>query len=794
MNGATLEEQWSLAHMTDVILSALSHRGPNSNREEMDRFFALSFDLFCIAGFDGYFKRVNPAWQKTLGFTADELLTKPYLDFVHPDDRESTIREAQKLTRGRKTISFANRYRCKDGSYKWLRWNATPETNQQLIYAVARDISERKRVEEERLRNQIFLDSIVENIPIMIFVKDANELRFVQVNRACEELIGYSREELIGKNDRDFFPKEEAEFFIAKDREVLQSGQLLDIPEESVHTRQRGTRIFHTKKIPLPDESGKPRYLLGISEDITERKQAETALVEAREQAARRKAEERYRDLVENATYGIYRSNLEGKFVDVNSALVKMLAFNSKAELLTTNLADIYRRPGDRARILELYREKGRVDGVEVEWKRQDGSFITIRLSGRAVADDHNTEVEVIVEDVTERRLLENQFRQAQKMEAVGRLSGGIAHDFNNLLGVIIGYSEVLLDRLNPEERLHKNAQEIKKAGERAASLTRQLLAFSRQQVLEPKVLDLNTVVRDLAKMLQRMIGEDISLVTVLASTLARVKADQGQIEQVLMNLAVNARDAMVNGGTLSIETANMELDEAYARYHPPTQPGHYVMLAMTDTGCGMDAETQAHIFEPFFTTKEVGKGTGLGLATVFGVVKQSGGYIWVYSEPGRGTTFKIYLPAVNEPIETGPASGAPLKAVRATETVLVVEDDEALRKLTCECLEENGYTVLAAKNPAEAIEESKRHEGTIHLLVTDMVMPGMNGRELAARLAELRPEMRVLYVSGYTDDAIIRHFILEPGLAFLQKPFTQKALERKLRELLDSSNVRLQR
>jgi PAS domain S-box-containing protein len=502
-------------------------------------------------------------------------------------------------------------------------------------------------------------------------------------------------------------------------------------------------------------------------------------------------AETRYRDLVENATYGIYRSNPEGEFLDVNPALVKMLGCDSKAELLAKHLAtEVYRYASDRARLIEQHLEKGRVDGAEVEWKRQDGSFITVRLSGRAVADDHNkvAEIEVIVEDVTERRLLENQFRQAQKMEAVGRLSGGIAHDFNNLLGVIIGYSEILLDRLDPEERLHKNAEEIKKAGERAASLTRQLLAFSRQQVLEPKVLDLNRVVTDVTKMLRRMIGEDINVVSVLASTVARVKADQGQIEQVLMNLAVNARDAMPQGGTLSIETANMELDEAYARRHPPTQPGRYVMLAMTDTGCGMDAETQAHIFEPFFTTKEVGKGTGLGLATVYGVVKQSGGYIWVYSEPGRGTTFKIYLPAVDEPMETGPTGGGPAKTTRGTETVLVVEDDEPLRKLTRECLEENGYTVLATANSAEAVETAERYGGTIHLMVTDVVMPGMNGRELAARLASLRPEMKVLYMSGYTDDAIVRHFVLEPGLAFLQKPFTQKVLARKVRELLDSA------
>jgi two-component system, cell cycle sensor histidine kinase and response regulator CckA len=387
-------------------------------------------------------------------------------------------------------------------------------------------------------------------------------------------------------------------------------------------------------------------------------------------------------------------------------------------------------------------------------------------------------------EERRERKKLEQQLRQAQKMEAVGRLAGGIAHDFNNLLGVIIGYSELLEERLGQNDPLRPKAEQIKKAGQRAASLTRQLLAFSRQQMFEPKVLDLNAVVADALNMLQRLIGEDIELVTVPAPELGRIKADQGQIEQIIMNLAVNARDAMPEGGKLTITTVNAELDEVYARQHPVV-PGSYVMLAVSDTGCGMDQETQAHIFEPFFTTKEKGKGTGLGLATVYGVVKQSGGYIWVYSEPGLGSTFKIYLPRIEDTVTASDPGKGGQETARGWETVLLVEDEQSLRELAHELLEDDGYTVLEAANGADAIRVAEQHQGPIHLLMTDVVMPGIDGRKLAGRMTRSYPELKVLYMSGYTDDAIVHHGVLDPGIALLQKPFTRATLTRKLREAL---------
>ena len=380
----------------------------------------------------------------------------------------------------------------------------------------------------------------------------------------------------------------------------------------------------------------------------------------------------------------------------------------------------------------------------------------------------------------------EAKLRQSQKMEGIGQLAGGIAHDFNNLLTVINSYSAMLLGDIGFENPFVRNGlDQIKEAGHRAASLTRQLLAFSRQQVLEPKILDLNEAVSNTTKLLRRLIGEDIALVFCPNPTLGRVKADPGQVEQIIMNLAVNARDAMPGGGQLTIETMNVELDNAYAQKHQSVKPGSYVMLAVSDTGCGMDKETQARIFEPFFTTKEQGKGTGLGLATVYGIVKQSDGYIWVYSEPGQGTTFKIYLPCVEGSVDRLTPASAPDAILRGTETILLVEDEEMVRALAQAILERYGYTVLVARNVQDALRFAQEGPTAIHLLLTDTIMPGMNGPELAERVLSIRRDAKVLYMSGYTDKALTYTAAREPGTAFLQKPFTPQTLAHKVREVL---------
>jgi PAS domain S-box-containing protein len=506
-------------------------------------------------------------------------------------------------------------------------------------------------------------------------------------------------------------------------------------------------------------------------------------------QEALRRSEVNFRSLVTNAPYGVCRCSSAGIILDVNPALVTMLGYGSGAELMGTNLANLYADSQQWFSLADYFRALQKFDGLVAEWRKKDGSSIILRLSGRAMRGEKKAIFfELFTEDVTERRALEQQLRQAQKMEAIGRLAGGIAHDFNNLLMVISGYSEFLLERIGPDPALRAPAQEIANAAERATGLTRQLLAFSRKQMLAPKVLDLNGVVTENLKMLTRLIGEDIDLVMVPGAELGAVKADPGQIEQVIMNLAVNARDAMPHGGKLTIETANVTLDENYARFHAPVKPGEYVMLAISDTGLGMDNETQSHIFEPFFTTKGP-RGTGLGLSTVYGIVKQSEGYIWVYSEHGKGTSFKVYLPRVSasgEMVALQPAVAAS-KPGQGDETILLVEDEPNLRRLARQALESQGYSVLDAPDGASAIQVSNSHQGPIHLLLTDVIMPGMNGRELALRISSLRPEARVLYMSGYTENAIGHNGTLDEGITLLQKPFTLPALKAKVREVLDT-------
>ena len=477
----------------------------------------------------------------------------------------------------------------------------------------------------------------------------------------------------------------------------------------------------------------------------------------------------------------------EGCYIDVNESFLSVTGYR-REEVIghTAREMKLWKRPEDRARYLEALKEKGSVRDLEIVFQTKSGAQRTGLVSAELIDIASQKCAIAVFKDITERSLLEGQLRQAQKMEAVGQLSGGIAHDFNNLLGVILGYSGLLEDHVSNDPAVRKKAEEITKAARRAADLTQQLLAFSRQQALEPEVLNLNAVVVELEKMLRRLIGEDIELTATLDPSLGHTKVDQGQIGQVIMNLVVNARDAMPKGGKLMIETANVELGEEYARQHPAAVAGPYVLLTVTDTGTGMNAETQAHIFEPFFTTKEVGRGTGLGLATVYGVVKQCGGYIWVYSELGYGTTFKIYLPQVAKPVRPETALALPTSSTHGSETILLVEDEDALRALVHTFLSESGYTVLEANGPTQAIELDRHHRGPIHLLLSDVVMPGMSGPELAEKLRSLRSEMKMLFMSGYTGDSVVRRGLLKSDARVLQKPFTREALFRFVREALE--------
>jgi two-component system, cell cycle sensor histidine kinase and response regulator CckA len=528
-------------------------------------------------------------------------------------------------------------------------------------------------------------------------------------------------------------------------------------------------------------QAGLTRSEAQLRIDIGERTRTEHAL---------RQSEKKYRGLFEHSPFGIFVSQPDGTIIDANTALVAMLGYNSKEELIAQNLdKDIYRSREERTSAIEKCEAMGRVQGIEVNWRTKDNGVVVVSMTGKTVRDERGRtkSYEVIVENITERQSLEKQFQQAQKMEAVGRLAGGVAHDFNNALGVITGYTQLLLPTFTSDDPRRKQVDEIGKAATRAAGLTRQLLAFSRKQVIQPVLLDLNSVVTDIDKMLRRLIGEDIDLTIVRDSKLKSVKADRGQIEQILMNLAVNARDAMPQGGKLIIETKNVELDDAYVRFHPFAKAGKYVALSVSDSGCGIPQDVQTHIFEPFFSTKEPGKGTGLGLSTVYGIVNQSNGYISLYSEVDRGTNFRIYLPQVDEPAQCAPVEIVqPL--LRGTETVLLVEDESSMRDLTRECLARRGFVVLEAADGKTALEIADHHPGPIHLLLTDLIMPAMSGRELSEKVLHLRPETKLLYMSGYTRDLISQHGILDAKVALIEKPFSMDTLLTRIRGVLDAS------
>jgi len=636
------------------------------------------------------------------------------------------------------------------------------------------------RIRRQLMEREELFRLISENAADMIAVVDM-EGRRIYNSLSYQRVLGYSPEELKASPALEqVHPDDRARLKEAAE-EARRTGIGRSL-EYRIRHKDGTWRVLESTSSVIHSAAGEPEKLVIVNRDVTERKEASEAL---------RLSEASFRSVIENAPYGIYRASMEGHLLRVNPALQKMLGYEVSDELLLINPAtDLCRDPLEHKRLIDLFASHKRFQDVEIEWKRKDGTFIKARCSGWPVMGEGDEPAcfEIFAEDITEKRLLERQLQVAQKIEAVGRLSGGIAHDFNNLLGVIIGYSQVLIKKLGAGNPLLEHAEEIEKAGQRAASLTKQLLAFSRQQVLAPAVLNLNAVITDMGKMLHRLIGEDIDLGMKLSADIGRVKADQGQIEQVIMNLMINARDALPQGGKLVVETVNATLDEGYTRQHPGSKAGRYVMISVTDSGTGMTPETLAHMFEPFFTTKDRGKGTGLGLATVYGVVKQSGGYIWVESELGKGSCFKVYLPEIDEPVSAPVRAPSVAESLRGTETVLLVEDADALRKLAYTLLEQNGYHVLAAASGLEALKMVEVKRDRIDLLLTDVIMPGINGRALAERLAPLQSGLKVLYMSGYTDSAIADHGVLDAGTNLLHKPFSEEALIQKVREVLNAA------
>ncbi|GAB4362354.1 MAG: hypothetical protein Kow00128_02040 [Deltaproteobacteria bacterium] len=744
-------------------------------RQGRSLFWDNARDILLIVGLDGRILDANPAAVAAYGYSLEELKTLRIHDLRDPatvSEVENQIRIAE-----REGILFETVHRRRDGTLFPVEVSSRSGKigRRKALLSIIRDISARRKAEEALRSRTELLESIVRVSPLAIVTFDA-EGKIGMWNPAAERMFGWTAKEAAGKF-HPIVPKEKEEEF-RRIREEALAGKVFS-GLELRRKRKDGSDIDITVSTsPIRDPDGTVIGVMSILTDITDRKRAEREL-------------RLLATAIEQSAETVMITDRNGTILYVNPAFEKITgyareeAIGADPRMLKSGKQgeDFYRRMWGTILRGDVW------SGVFVN-RKKDGTLYEEEAILSPVRDAAGEIVNFVAvkRDVTQERRMEEELRHAQKMEAVGRLAGGVAHDFNNLLTAITGYSQMLLERLGEEDPSRKEIAEIRKAGERAAALTRQLLAFSSKQVLRPKVMDLNSVVSDMRKMLRRLIGEDIELVTVYKDDTAFVRADPGQVEQVLANLVVNARDAMPQGGRLLIETASVDLAEEYVSRHDPMPPGRYVMLAVTDSGCGMDGATLSRIFEPFFTTKPKGKGTGLGLSTVYGIVKQSGGYIWAYSEPGKGTVFRIYLPRV-EPEAASPEKGdAPAIAGEGAETILVTEDEEMVRDLVCTILRRNGYRVLEARDGEEALEVVERHEGPIHLLVTDVVMPRIGGPELAERLAQLRPGIRVLFISGYTDTAVTKLGMITPGSAFLEKPFVPGALVSRVRTLLDAS------
>ncbi len=810
---------------------------------------------------DGIVIYWNQFAQKLYGWTAEETAGRSIMAFTTPEFVHEEAVEIMSQLRQGKSWAGELTVRNKTGETFPAQILNSPvfddKENIVGIVGISADISERRRIEREKeqLNAQIEsqrqrLDTIIANVPGIVWETHFSSELTQQVNfvsEYVETLTGYSVEEwmetpdfwfqLIHPDDRDAVKQDTQEF----------SSNSESVAKQQRWIRKDGEIIWvETRMIVLLDETGKSFGVRGVTIDITERKEAETAIAEANKRAIREyeRLMERLAELAESLGTArdlqtIYRAlysfaavsvpctgffislydaernvrlpgyaTVDGEEIDISNLPPMEMSGSPNSRAISSGavvIEDDFQAAMADKPIVHIGMDQnpdlpqsclvapmsvmGRiVGGIEAQsnvlaaYTKEHATAMRMAANLAANAIEN-------VRLLEQERAREEQLRLSQKLESVGLLAGGIAHDFNNMLTAINGYSELTLRRLSKDDPLRRNIEEIKKAGERSAALTHQLLAFSRKQVLQSRVLDLNETITDTAQMLKRLIGEDIRLDTVLSPQLGRVEADPGQISQVLTNLAVNARDAMPEGGKLTIETANIFLDSEYVSQHVPLKSGSYVMLAVTDNGIGIDIETQQHIFEPFFTTKEIGKGTGLGLATVYGIVKQSGGYIWVYSEVEHGTTFKIYLPRIDDEVALEAVTGEAESAPKGAETILIVEDEDIVRALTRRILEESGYQVIEASNGVEALSIVERRDYKIDLLLTDVVMPEMGGRELAEKLALIQPNLRVLFTSGYTDDAVIRHNVIETDTNFIQKPFAFDTLAHKVRECLDAEN-----
>jgi PAS domain S-box-containing protein len=763
--------------------------------------------------------RINAEFTSLFGFTAAEAAGKRLDTLIVPPDRYAETAWIAQTVKAQNKLKLETRRQRKDGSLVEVLLSASPVTvNGEPVgsYASYSDITEQKRAEE--LNAALYA--------IAARSQSAEDLQ--QFFAAIHNIVGQLM------NARNFYialydPQSQLlsfPYFVDEQdptpdpkplgrgltEYVLRSGEpLLATPAVFEELVRRGeVELIGAESLDwlgVPLKSGTTSIGALVVQSYNENarfavrdreilkfvsQQLAAAIEHKRYEEALRRSEARSRSLILSAAFGICRCTLGGRFLDVNPALINMLGHASVEDVLQLDVKrQVFVNPLELDRLVEDYRRTGSLNGVEVQWRRKDARVIIVRLSGGAatITDEPGEVLELIAEDITDRRQLEEQLRQAQKMDAVGRLAGGVAHDFNNLLMVINGYTEVLLEQLEKGSAMHQKVESIQQAADRAATLTRQLLAFSRKQLLELKVVDVNTVIGDMERLLRPLIGENIELVTHLSSETGHTRADAGQLEQVIMNLVVNAKDSMPEGGKITVQSSDVTVPQNF-REHRFIQPGRYAVISVADSGHGMDKETQSRIFEPFFTTKEKGKGTGLGLSTVYGIVKQSNGYVFAQSEPGAGTTFYVYLPRVEDATEELIPAQSPQNESGGCETVLLVEDEESVRELVRVTLVARGYNVLEAENGERGLHIAESYKEHIHILITDVVMPGIGGRELAKMLLALRPDISVLYLSGYTEDAVVTQGALGPGTGFLQKPFTLQNLAKKVREVIRSQPV----
>ncbi len=643
------------------------------------------------------------------------------------------------------------------------------------------EVETRKKVEEDLRKAKTDWEDTFNTINDAITIHD-NDFNIILSNKAAEDLLGHSMEEILSQKCYESYHGTECPPDGCPSCRALQSGEASNT---EVYEPSLG-KFIEIKAMPRFDENANPIGIVHVVRDISSRKNAEESLI---------KANNRTREILEKSPYGIYVVNSKGTIEYINQAMevISGVSYEQFVHKINVFTLPSYQEIGLSVKIMKAVGGESFFLGP-VKYTSYISRKYTIRnFTGIPIEEDGEKKALVFVDDVTDRenakevqQKLREQLIQAQKMESIGRLAGGVAHDFNNILSVIIGYSDLIMHKLPKNSEEWEELQIINESGKKAAGLTRQLLAFSRKQVLEMKVANLNAIVQDMSKLLSRMIGEDVALVFNISNRTRNVLADPSQIEQILMNLAVNSRDAMQEGGTFTIGVSDVELDEEFVQAHQGAMPGSFVKLSTTDTGMGVLPEEQERIFEPFYTTKEIGKGTGLGLATVYGIVKQHNGFIYISSQINKGTTFDIYLPIVMSPQITEAEESA-FNVLKRSETILVAEDEPSIRLLISSILKPLGFHILEAGNGAEALEISEGHEGQIDVLLTDVVMPLMNGHELAEKLTQNRPATKVIYMSGYTDDVIAKHGVLEPGIAFIQKPITTRNIVEKLQECLET-------